>query len=98
MDADYRLLEQQLSKAAGGAAAAGSADDDWEQEVGAIPYAARPVIEARWGQNCWHSLGNCNHGDSMTTRLDSRRGSWRPAHTPPLPLLAAAAAAVARCR
>jgi hypothetical protein len=29
----------------------------------------RLLIEARWGSNRWHSLVNCNHGDSSSSRL-----------------------------
>eukprot|EP01049_Picozoa_sp_SAG25_P017908 SAG25_NODE_4880_length_737_cov_1.053292_1_plen_174_part_00 len=29
----------------------------------------RLVIDARWGQNRWHSLVDCDHGDSSSSRL-----------------------------
>jgi hypothetical protein len=34
---------------------------------GACP--KRLLIEARWGQNRWHLLVNCNHGDSSSSRV-----------------------------
>jgi hypothetical protein len=59
----------------------------------AVPPDARPpgvclsktaTIEARWGLNRWHSLVNCNHGDSSSSRV--RRTSAPPhLETPPPP-------------